>query len=454
MISQEEMASTADRLGDALAAAAAIMTPEQAYAPGRPVPARPASGTPRLPSGLRLGRLRGWLIPLGAAASVTAVIMASLALSSHPGVTPAPAVAGAGPGLTSLAGVPSDPGARTSPPRFYLTIVNTGIFRDGRDLLTAQVHRTSDGHVTGTMPALPTGWYLRSGVSVSADDRTFFVTAGTDTECAPPTPTRFYRFTVTATGRVSGLRIVGKPVIGDMVSQFSVSPDGTKVAYTNQSCPEEPPGPSDAGVIKVMDLASGTVRSWRSTVSAAVPTRVTTQIGAMSWTADGRTLVADYNWQLVNGTAAGLVYGTRTETPDLAVLALDTASAGGSLQSHSRLLFSEGGCDICVYQALISPDGSTLTAVARQILPRSAGQPATPASYRQWVVRLSAATGQPAGILFGSVHAGAGLAPVLSADGQGEHWMLESGQQFGWISGGKLVPLPPKASTPLLAAGW
>ncbi len=32
--------------------------------------------------------------------------------------------------------------------------------------------------------------------------------------------------------------------------------------------------------------------------------------------------------------------------------------------------------------------------------------------------------------------------------------MLESGQQFGWISGGTLVPLPPKASPPLPSAAW
>ena len=34
------------------------------------------------------------------------------------------------------------------------------------------------------------------------------------------------------------------------------------------------------------------------------------------------------------------------------------------------MLWSRGGkCGICVYQALISPDGTTLTAVAMQFLP-------------------------------------------------------------------------------------
>ena len=93
-----------------------------------------------------------------------------------------------------------------------------------------------------------------------------------------------------------------------------------------------------------MNLTSGAVRSWHNTVSAATPARVTTQIGAMSWTADGRTLVADYLWQLPEGS------------PDLAVLGLDATSSGGSLQAHSHLLFSQGArCTVCVYTALTSP---------------------------------------------------------------------------------------------------
>jgi hypothetical protein len=48
-----------------------------------------------------------------------------------------------------------------------------------------------------------------------------------------------------------------------------------------------------------------------------------------------------------------------------------------------------------------------------------------------------------------------GLVPVLSADGQGQHWFLiNNPEQFGWISGGKLVPLPIKAKAGLLAINW
>jgi hypothetical protein len=321
--------------------------------------------------------------------------------------------------------------------------------RAGRELQTVQVRRTSDGQVTGTVPAPPAGWTLGRSVSVTADDRTFTIAAATVEFCPPSTPpqTRFYQFSVTSTGHVTGLRAVGKPVIGEAVSEFAASPDGTEVAYAQQGCPEPASAASYAGVIHVMNLTSGAVRSWHNTVSAATPARVTTQIGALSWTANGRTLVADYQWKLADAPA------------DLAVLSLDATSSGGSLQAHSHLLFSQGDhCTVCVYTALTSSDGSTLTAVAASSVPPSQSHPGMP-RYRLWVLQLSLATGQPSGILYRSAASvgsyDVGLVPVLSADGQAQHWFLVlDPEQFGWISGGKLVPLPIKASAGLLAIGW
>jgi hypothetical protein len=448
MISPEEKTATADRLTDALAAAAAIMPPGEAYALGSPVPGRLARPASR-PVRRRMGRLRAWLVPVGAAASVTAIILTALTLSARPGTVPAPepgpaqALASAGPGITSPAGVPSDPGTRT-PPAFYVTIVSMGITRTGRELMTAQVRRTSDGQLTGTVPALPAGWILGRSISVTADDRTFTLAAQTPTVCpsSTPTQTRFYQFSVTSTGHVTGLRAVGQPVTGEPVSEFAASPDGTRVAYAEQGCSEPA---SYAGVIHVMNLTSGAVRSWHNTVSAAIPARVTTQIGAMSWTADGRTVVADYLWEPEEGS------------PDLAVLGLDATSSGGSLQAHSHLLFSQdASCTVCVYTALISSGGSTLTAVAETSVPPLPSHPGDP-WYRLLVLQLSLATGQPSGILYRSapsVGTYTGLVPVLSTDGQAQHWLLwNDPEQFGWISGGKLVPLP-MAPAGVLAIDW
>jgi len=441
------MTATADRLTDALTAAAAIMPPDGAHALSSPVPGRPALPAPG-PVRRRMGRLRAWLVPVGVAASVAAIILTAVTLAGHPGTVPAPGTGPArAPGITSLAGVLSDPGTRTPPPPFYVTIVSMGMSRDFRPLQTAQVRRTSDGQVTGTVPALPAGWILGGSVSVTADDRTFTVAAATITACPSSTPaqTRFYQFSVTSTGHVTGLRAVGKPVTGEAVSEFAASPDGTQVAYAEQGCAAPVSAASYAGVIHVMNLTSGAVRSWHNTVSAATPARVTTQIGALSWTADGRTLVADYLWEPEEGS------------PDLAVLALDATSSGGSLQAHSHLLFSQGArCTVCVYTALISSDGSTLTAVAETPVPPLPSHPGQP-WHRLLVLQLSLATGQPSGILYRSapsVGSYEGLVPVLSTDGQAQHWLLWNDPgHFGWISGGKLVPLP-KAPAGVLAINW
>ncbi len=455
MIGQKEIDAIADRLADALTSAAAIMRPVEAHALNSAIPGRPAWPA-SVPVRGRMGRLRGWLVPVGVAASVTAIILAAVALAGRPGTVPASgtgaaqAPAAAGSGITSLAGVPSVPGTRTPPPPFYVTIVSMGLSRDGRQLITAQVRRTSNGHLTGTVPALPAGWILGRSISVTADDRTFTVAATTVTYCqsSTATRTRFYQFSVTSTGHVTGMRAVGKTVIGEPVSEFAASPDGTQVAYAQQGCAAPISAASYAGVIHVMNVTSGAVRSWHNTVSAATPARVTTQIGALSWTANGRTLVADYEWKVAESPA------------DLAVLGLDATSSGGSLQAHSHLLFSQGDhCTVCVYTALSSSGGSTLTAVAGTSVPPQSPHPGQP-WHRLWVLQLSLATGRPSGILYRSAPSvgpddDGGLVPVLSADGKAKHWFLVlDPEQFGWISGGKLVPLPIKASAGLLAISW
>jgi hypothetical protein len=79
--------------------------------------------------------------------------------------------------------------------------------------------------------------------------------------------------------------------------------------------------------------------------------------------------------------------------------------------------------------------------------------------YRLWVLQFSVLTGQPSRILYRSAASNGsyddgGLVPVLSADGPAQHWLLwNDPEQFGWISGGKLIPLP-KAPAGVLAINW
>jgi hypothetical protein len=252
---------------------------------------------------------------------------------------------------------------------------------------------------------------------------------------------------VTSTGHVTGLRAVGQPVTGEAVSEFAASPDGTKVAYAQQGCAAPLSAASYAGVIHVMNLTSGAVRSWHNTTSAATPTRVTTQIGALSWTANGRTLIAEYQWKLTNSNA------------DLAVLGLDATSSGGSLQAHSHLLFSQGDhCAVCVYTALTSADGSSLTAVATSSVPPSRAAPGCPGTAcgccsSPWSPGSPAAscTAPPPR----TAHTTTGdLYQCFLPTARAQHWLLwNDPEQFGWISGGKLIPLP-KAPAGVLAINW
>jgi hypothetical protein len=452
MTSPEEQKATADRLTDALAAAAAIMRPHEAYAFSGSVPGRLASPASR-PVRRPMGRLRAWLVPVGIAASVSAIILTAVAIAGHPGTgkgtVTAPAPASAGPGITSLAGVPSVPGTQTRPPAFYVSIVGMGLSPGGIQLMTVQVRRTSDGRLTGTVRGLPAGWILVRNISVTADDRTFTVAAQTQTVCpsSTPTKTRFYQFSVTSSGHVTGLRAVGHLITGEPVSEFAASPDGTEVAYAEQGCVESNSAMANTGAIHIMNLTSGAVRSWHNTVSAATPARVSDQIGQLSWTADGRTLVADYLWVPPEGSL------------DLAVLGLDATSSGGSLQAHSHVLFSQNArCTVCVYTAVISSDGSALTVAAASAAPPSRRNPGTPRFYLS-VLQLSSAIGQPTGILYRSgasdgPYNNGGLVPVLSADGPGQHLILwQDPEGFSWLSGGKQIEFPG-APSGVLAVSW
>ena len=80
MITQDELARTAERLRDALTAAADVMAEPDAAAVIAPVPQRPG----------RLSRARAWLIPLAAAACVVAVISASVLLATKLARSPRP----------------------------------------------------------------------------------------------------------------------------------------------------------------------------------------------------------------------------------------------------------------------------------------------------------------------------------------------------------------------------
>src|SRR5690242_18510769 len=129
----------------------------------------------------------------------------------------------------------------------------------------------------------------------------------------------------------------------------------------------------------------------------------------------------------------------------MTVFGLDATSGGGSLQGHSTALLRQAGnCSPCVRTALAGPDGRLTVVEAR-----SAGLRA-----RLSVVSIAPAGGSRTVLFSGDLYDTGSLG--LFADPSGQ-WVLlwptsavgtpESGPPLppspaGWISGGRLHPLP------------
>ncbi len=425
MSTEDELARTAERLRDALTAAADIMAECDADAVITPVPQRP--GRPR--------RARAWLIPLAAAACVVAIIAASALLTSNLARTSSSASQPAYPG-SSICEPPSAAGPGTAPPRFYVT---TDV---AARQIQLQVRRTSDCAITAVVP-LPVGWLLTGGISATADDRTFFaaafsakgcpVQAGAGGVSVAASQTRFFRFAVNDQGRAGHLTVVGPPVSG-IVGPIAASPDGSRIAFNAANGNFVGPGLACAGgeaagaAISVIDLATGKIRTWQTLEMPPAPAGTSVTPHEVSWLADGRTLAVSYVWP------------TNPSGPQLsmAVAALDTTSGGGSLQAHSHVLWSQPQkCVFCVEGALISPDGKSLTATAIQ---------QTAHGDRDALLRIALPSGRYRA-LYESPAAGNLSSITFTQDGSGQHVILVSGSQAGWISAGKLVLLQAPGST-------
>jgi hypothetical protein len=423
MITQDELARTAERLRDALTAAADVMAESGAAEDATPGPQRPG----------RLRRARAWLIPLAAAACVVAVIAASVSLARNFTRPSSSASQPAHPGSSVCTPLPAA-GPGTALPRFYVT---TDV---AARQIQLQVRRTSDCAITAVV-SLPAGWLLTGGISATADDRTFFAAAFSAKECpvqagaggiSPAAhKTRFFRFAINDQGRVGRLTVVGPPVAG-LVGPIAASPDGSRIAFNAADANYVGPGTACTGgdaegaAIRVLDLATGKIRTWQTPEMPPAPAGTSVTPHEVSWMADGRTLAVSYVWP------------TNPSGPQLsmAVAALDTTSSGGSLQAHSHLLWSQPkNCVFCVQEALISPDGKSLTAAAIQ---------QTTHGYRTALLRIALPSGRYR-VLYESP-AQTNSTSTFTQDGSGQHVIVVSGSQAGWIRAGNLVLLTAPGS--------
>jgi hypothetical protein len=234
-------------------------------------------------------RARRWLVPLGAAAAVTAIVVAATIIA---GGSRAPRPESAAPRLWH--GVPAD---------YFAATCNVVC----RKVWLAVVIDTRSGATLATTRS-PKGC-LFFAVSAAADDRTFAIACLDDLK---GTARLFLARFDPAADRLS-VTALHVPQIQDFMS-MALSQDGASIATLSQfvKSPKEQP----EVILRVYSIATGTVRTWSGTGDVA-------DAGGMSW-----------------GPGPLLVFGDASALgqPGGSIRLLNTNSPPGSLLGASRVV--------------------------------------------------------------------------------------------------------------------
>jgi hypothetical protein len=268
-----------------------VMASHDQEAPAAPDLLRALTATPGPPA--RRRKWSGLLVPLAAAAAVTCVVAASLAIGaafhghSRPaGPAPAPQ---SYPSPAPLRPAPLRAAAlRQVPPYFAELTLTAPVQVMGGEAVV--VRSTLTGHVLATVTP-PRPYQIFTWVSVAADDRTFVLAAQRYWPIASgqaglpaqnrdnTTPTVFFTMTfdpATRTARLARLA-VPETIPSAQLAGMTVSPDGTRLALDLRQS------------IQVVTLATGAIRSWAWPGGGWIGN--SKPVGQIfSWTADGTTL--------------------------------------------------------------------------------------------------------------------------------------------------------------------
>jgi hypothetical protein len=340
------MNTVEDRLRAALRETAGEVTP-QSVPPLRLHRAQSRRGGMAGPAGRR--RWAAWLTPLAAAASVIAVVAASLAISTvfHGGHRTARGPAG------PFAGVP---------PYYVALAVKKPHLRPSiAQRQFAQIRATATGAVLAVVtPPKPYGTF---SAAAAGDGRTFVLAANrwkvsrwNGGSFAEASATRFFLLRLGAGGRPGQLTPLPIPAVPTRatISGFALTRDGSKLAVALRGGQGGGPGPE----IQVFSLATGAKRAWTWPGGGPITNNAGGNGEVLSWTADGRTL-AFQQW-----------VGNSID-----VRLLDATTPGGSLRSASRLAvqwkddaesfhFVHGRASSIIdgFSAIITGDGTKIVA--------------------------------------------------------------------------------------------
>jgi hypothetical protein len=414
------MTSVLERLTDAMSAAASTIREEEL---------RPLA----VPG--RRWRQRAWAAPLAAAAAVLLVV--GLVVSASNGLF----------GTRRSAGPAHLPAA---PHRFYLAT----------DLASWKtvVRSTATGKAVAVVP-LPS---LEASTPVSpvlaaAGNGTFYLAAF---ERGVPGE-QIYRFRLTTAGHIMGFARVpgGSLRPGWAADALAASPDGSLVAagtyyYPDHRLRGQMYGPERSDQLVVIHTATGAQSIWRGGSPARGYKYF--RVASLSWTGDGRELAVLGQWCRVASDPGGETC-PRWER-QAQVRAIDPAGRSGDSVLGGRLLLAQSPRIPFLAQALISPDGSAITAMVLRggVVGNSQISGIFPQNLS--VERISVATGRQLSVLYRrrlgdtSAVSGAMADPLaLSADATGRNLILNGGicnlgctNEFnGWLHAGQLVPLRP-----------
>lgn len=413
------MTDVLDRLTDAMSAAAGTVR-EQDLRP-LTAPERPR----------RRRHRPAWAVPVAAAAVVVLVIGLAVAVSHQLFGT----------------GQASGPGSLPAAPlRFYLAT--------DLSLTKVVVRSTATGKVVAVVPVTPaesTGTSVAPALATGANG-TFYVAAferGVQGE-------QIYRFRLTATGHVTGLaRVPGGALRpGWAADSLAASANGSRIAVGAYYYPTHvTPGPEQSDQVVVINSRTGAQRVWRGGSLAGGYDFF--RVASLSWTSGPRELAVLGQWCRVADLNPGgeECPGSQRQAE---LRAINPARPSGSVLD-GRLLLRQAPRTFLA-QALVSPDGSVITAMVLRghVVGNSQISGGFPANLS--VEQVSAATGHRLGVIYrrylGDTSSESGPmsdALTLIADATGSQLILNGGicnlhcsNEFnGWLDGGRLVPLRP-----------
>jgi hypothetical protein len=293
--------------------------------PGPAVPARGRAGWPRV------------LVPLAAAASVVAVVAASLALTrpTHPPASHSTRHLAAG--AVTLGAAPAYD--RSIVPPYYVALEPVPLSGSST---RAMVRATATGAELAVVTP-PRPYRVFTAVSAAADDRTFVLGAQRSGSGSTGQPglEKYFKLRLDPadhTAMLTALPIPEEP--GDQVVGIAIAPDGSKLAVAL-----EPSGQREQE-IKVISLLTGRARTWKgSSGNTDYMGAVVLGANPLSWTADGRTLAFE---EETGSSGSG--------NPGHEIRLLNTAAPGGSLwSSRVAMRFGSDAAD-----SMITPDGSKI----------------------------------------------------------------------------------------------